>query len=162
MGTLLQSFRILGLLQNLWMNFQHLDAEAPLAEGSSEFFWVRKLGTNQRCEDVGGGAHIPPPRRNRRGKNSVSGLLSGCVTYLQTRSLRRFAVRHGGICREMKIAEIRCPRCGEGEAEDASMGVKSSTHFGEEPEFFPFSERSVMAPNARPHTPPHLGRLHVV
>ena len=33
-----------------------------------EFSWVRKLGTNQRREDVGGGGHIPLPRRDRRGE----------------------------------------------------------------------------------------------
>jgi len=107
--------RIMGLLRIVWTTFQYVVAEGPLAQGSYEFSWIRKLGTNQRCEDVGGGGHIPLPRRDRRVRNSVSALPYGRVAYLQIPSLRwvcRLVVRHGQLYREMETAEISCPGCG--------------------------------------------------
>src|SRR5271155_31347 len=104
-----------GLLRIVWTTFQYFVAEGPLAQGSYEFSWIRKLGTNQRCEDVGGGGHIPLPRRDRRVRNSVSALPYGRVAYLQIPSLRwvcRLVVRHGQLYREMETAEISCPGCG--------------------------------------------------
>src|SRR5271170_4111876 len=105
----------LGLLRIVWTTFQYFVAEGPLAQGSYEFSWIRQLGTNQRCEDVGGGGHIPLARRDRRVRNSVSALPYGRVPYLQIPSLRwvcRLVVRHGQLYREMETAEISCPGCG--------------------------------------------------
>src|SRR5713101_1661383 len=44
----------MGLLEIVWMNFQLLAVESPLAQGLAEFSEVRKLGMNWRWEERGG------------------------------------------------------------------------------------------------------------